>query len=68
MTQQTAAVPPVTLERLRNWQHSMATIQSMIRATVDALQEAQGVAPGSEINLERGVWVAPQQGDGDDAQ
>lgn len=53
-------IPPQTLERLRNWQRSRVAIDGMIQATVDALQEAQGQPPGAQIDLERGVWVAPQ--------
>lgn len=61
MTEQTTApIPPATLERLRNWQRSRVAIDGMIQATVDALQEAQGQPPGAQIDLERGVWLAPQ--------
>ena len=52
-------VPAQTLERLRNWQRSIGALNSVVQATVDALHEAQGLPPRAQIDLERGVWVAP---------
>ena len=59
MTTNGIQVPAQTLERLRNWQRSVGALNGVIQATVDALHEAQGLPPGAQIDLERGVWVAP---------
>ena len=58
----TVQVPAQTLERLRNWQRNIGALNNVIQATVDALHEAQGLPPGAQIDLERGVWVAPPDG------
>ena len=63
----TVQVPAQTLERLRNWHRSVGALNGVIQATVDALHEAQGLPPGAQIDLERGVWVAPPAGAQDGA-
>ena len=62
MTTNGIQVPAQTLERLRNWHRSVGALNGVIQATVDALHEAQGLPPGAQIDLERGVWVAPPDG------
>jgi len=57
-------IPTQSLERLRNLQRTAAQVQGLMQAIVDTLHEAQGQPAGAQIDLERGVWMPPQEAQG----